>query len=101
MTAEKSPFAAPTEKGAGSYRKTNSQPERHWPDCQPTRDALDAAKARVGIADAWRALGLPGEPRRTCRSPFREDRHASFSISADGHLWFDHATGEGGDVVDF
>jgi hypothetical protein len=65
------------------------------------RQELDTAKARVGIADAWRALGLPGEPRRVCRSPFREDRHPSFSISADGRLWHDHATGEGGDVVSF
>jgi hypothetical protein len=63
------------------------------------RQILDAAKARVGIAEAWRALGLPGEPRRVCRSPFREDRHPSFSISANGRLWYDHATREGGDVV--
>lgn len=66
-----------------------------------SRLALDAAKARVGIADAWRALSLKGEPGRACRSPLREDRHASFSISDDGRLWFDHGTGEGGDVVDF
>jgi hypothetical protein len=55
----------------------------------------------VSIADAWRALGLPGEPRRTCCSPFREDRHPSFSIFADGRGWKDFATGEAGDVVSF
>ena len=66
-----------------------------------SREALDTAKARVGIAAAWVALGLPGEPRRSCRSPFREDRHPSFSISADDRLWHDHANGEGGDVVAF
>ena len=65
------------------------------------RDQLDAAKARVSIPDAWRALVLPGEPRRTCCSPFREDRHPSFSISADWRLWNDFATGEAGDVVSF
>jgi hypothetical protein len=65
------------------------------------RDQLDAAKARLTIPDAWRALVLPGEPRRTCCSPFREDRHPSFSISACGRLWNDFATGEGGDVVSF
>ena len=65
------------------------------------REQLDAAKSRVSIADAWRALGLPGEPRRTCCSPFREDRHPSFSISSCGRLWNDFATGEAGDVVSF
>lgn len=78
-----------------------ARPHR-WPARQPLdRSALDAAKARVRIPDAWRALGLPGEPRRTCCSPFREDRHPSFSISADGRLWNDFAAGEGGDVVSF
>jgi len=66
-----------------------------------SREQLDAAKSRVSIADAWRALGLPGEPRRTCCSPFREDRHPSFSIFADGRGWKDFATGEAGDVVSF
>jgi hypothetical protein len=66
-----------------------------------SREQLDAAKSRVSIADAWRALGLPGEPSRTCCSPFREDRHPSFSIFADGRGWKDFATGEGGDVVSF
>lgn len=65
------------------------------------RDQLDAAKARVSIPDAWRALVLPGEPRRSCCSPFREDRNPSFSIFADGRGWKDFATGEGGDVVSF
>jgi hypothetical protein len=72
-----------------------------WPSVARSREQLDAAKARVTIADAWHALGLPGEPRRTCCSPFREDRHPSFSISADWRLWNDFATGEAGDVVSF
>ncbi|MEY3775277.1 MAG: zinc finger protein [Verrucomicrobiota bacterium] len=65
------------------------------------RQELDTAKARVGISVAWLALCLPGEPRRSCCSPFRDDRHPSFSISPDDRLWHDHATGEGGDVVSF
>jgi hypothetical protein len=65
------------------------------------RSALDAAKQAVTISTAWRALGLTGEPSRTCCSPFREERHASFSISPDGLLWHDFTTGEGGDVVSF
>lgn len=65
-----------------------------------SREKLDAAKIRLGISGAWRALGLPGEPRRNCRSPFREDRHPSFSIT-DDRLWHDFADGTGGDVVSF
>jgi hypothetical protein len=58
------------------------------------RSALDAAKQAVPISTAWRALGLTGEPARTCCSPFREERHASFSISTDGLLWHDFTTGK-------
>lgn len=65
------------------------------------REALDAAKARVSVFAAWRALGLPGEPRRSCRSPFRMDRHPSFSVSSCGRFWYDHATSDRGDVVAF
>lgn len=38
---------------------------------------------------------------KVCRSPFRNDRKPSFSISEDGKLWKDHGTGAGGDVVSF
>lgn len=66
------------------------------------RAELDVAKDRIRVPDAWRALGLPGEPHpNPCRSPFREDRRASFSVYNDGMAWKDHATGEGGDIVDF
>lgn len=64
------------------------------------RSALDAAKSRVPISTAWHALGLPGAPRAICRSPFREDRHPSFSVTNDS-VWHDFATGHGGDVVAF
>lgn len=88
-------------RGLRSAKGRAARPHR-WPARQPVdRSALDAAKARVSIHDAWRSLGLPGEPRHTCCSPFREDRHPSFSISADGRLWNDFAAGEGGDVVSF
>ncbi len=65
------------------------------------RSRLDEAKRRVPLSTAARALGL-GElkPRGVQRSPFREDRHPSFSVTGDA-LWRDHATGEGGDVVSF
>lgn len=62
---------------------------------------LRRAKARLDIPALWRRLDLPGQPRRSCRSPFREDRTPSFAITADGQRWRDFATGESGDAVDF
>ena len=45
---------------------------------------------------------FPGwRPGKSCLSPFRKDRHPSFSIFGDGRLWKDFATGEHGDAVDF
>lgn len=46
-------------------------------------------------------LNLPGEPCRSCRSPFRDEKTPSFSIHSEGKAWTDHGTGEGGDVVEF
>lgn len=62
---------------------------------------LSEAKARLRIPDLWARLELPGQPKTSCQSPFREDRHASFSVAADGLLFHDFATGESGDAVDF
>lgn len=62
---------------------------------------LEAAKDRLTIPELWARLGLPGEPRRHGRSPFREDRSPSFSIFAGGRRWRDFATGAGGDAADF
>ena len=62
---------------------------------------LQAAKERLTIAALWAMLRLPGKYGRSCRSPFREDRNPSFSVYDDGRKWKDHATGEGGDAVDF
>lgn len=62
---------------------------------------LEMAKERLSIPELWERCGLPGQPRRHCRSPFREDRSASFSIYANGRRWRDFATGEDGDAADF
>jgi hypothetical protein len=62
---------------------------------------LQAAKERLTIPELWAMLGLPGKCGPSCRSPFREDRNPSFSIYDVGRKWKDHATGEGGDVIDF
>jgi len=64
-------------------------------------DVFGEAKSRYTILDLWPALNLPGEPKPSCRSPFREERTASFSIYEGGRKWKDHGTGEGGDVIAF
>ena len=66
---------------------------------------LPDLKIRYSIPVAWRDLGLPGEPKKVCRSPFPgEHRHGdanpSFSIFDEGRRWKDFATGEAGDVFD-
>lgn len=54
------------------------------------------------IQFAWLDEGFhkPGS-WKSCRSPFREDRHPSFSIFDEGRRWKDHGTDESGDVFDF
>ena len=68
-------------------------------------EPLSDLKARFTIAQAWRELGLAGEPAKICRSPFPSDHkngdaHPSFSVFSDGARWKNQATGEGGDVFD-
>jgi len=58
-------------------------------------------KDRLTINDWWRIEGLPGEPSRSCKSPWRDDKHASFSVYADGQKFKDHGDGSQGDVIDF
>jgi hypothetical protein len=55
------------------------------------------------IAELWVMLGLTGDPkpRGNMISPFRDERHASFSIHSDGFAWNDHGGGLGGDGVEF
>jgi hypothetical protein len=65
------------------------------------QDFFKDARDKITIADAWSMLGLSGLPKPSCKSPFREDKSPSFSIHADGRAFKDHATGEGGDVVEF
>lgn len=65
------------------------------------RDIFNEARHQLTITEAWVALGLPGTPKPSCRSPFRDERSPSFSIFDDGKGWKDHGSGEGGDVVEF
>ena len=65
------------------------------------QSTLADAKARLNIHALWRHFGFDGQPGNSCRTPWREDRKPSLSITTDGALWHDFATGEGGDAVDF
>ena len=65
------------------------------------RTRIDEAKARFTIPVLWRMFNLRGDPGSPCRSPFREDRSPSFSVCYENRGWKDHATGEGGDAIDF
>ena len=65
---------------------------------------LAEAKARLTIHDLWRHFGFEGEPSKSCRCPFHEDRTKSCSIftGADGlDAWNCFAGCGGGDAVDF
>ena len=65
---------------------------------------LEAALDKLLIADVWRLLGLSGNPPerdKSVRSPFRDDKHPSFSIFDKGRRWKDHTTGEHGNAADF
>lgn len=62
------------------------------------RKTLDAAKANVSVFAAWRALGLPGEPRRSCRSPLSEDWHLPFPGLQYLRSLREHAAAEFGDA---
>jgi hypothetical protein len=68
---------------------------------KPHIDVFAEAREKYSIPDLWQALGLPGEPKPSCKSPFREDKQPSFSIFDNGKAWCDHATGQGGDVIEF
>ena len=63
--------------------------------------SLAEAKQKLTIFDLWQYFGFPGRPSKTCRSPFREDHKPSFSVTPDGSLFHDFATGESGDSVAF
>lgn len=66
-----------------------------------SQDLFAEAREKITVFDAWKMLGFDGEPKASCKSPFREDRSPSFSIFEGGKAWTDHASGDGGDVVEF
>lgn len=62
---------------------------------------IEAARERFTIPELWETLNLPGQPGKSCHSPFRDEKTPSFSVFNDGQKWKDFSTGEGGDSVDF
>ena len=66
-----------------------------------TRDLLAEAKERLRIPELWKMLGQQGAPGKSCKSPFRPESSASFSVFDDGRRWRDFGTSEGGTAVDF
>lgn len=62
---------------------------------------FDDVKACYTIPDAWRDLNLPGEPGKSCRCPWRDDRNPSLSVHDSGRRFKDFSTDDSGDVADF
>ncbi|WP_395734887.1 hypothetical protein [Prosthecobacter sp.] len=63
--------------------------------------SIEEIKARLSIMDAARLLGLNWQPGKSCVSPFRPDKHPSFSVFQEGRRFRDHANGDSGTVIDF
>jgi hypothetical protein len=64
--------------------------------------SLADAKARLNIHQLWTHFGYAGDSHRNpCKSPFREDRKPSFSVTADGGVFNDFTSGQAGDAVTF
>jgi hypothetical protein len=59
-------------------------------------------KDTIGIPALWGRLyvAIP-QKWSSCRCPWRKDEKPSFFVRPDGKRWFDHGTGETGDVFDF
>ena len=64
-------------------------------------DLFQQARESITITQAWKMLGLQGEPKATCRSPWRDEKSPSFSIYGNDRKWKDHGEQIGGDVVEF
>lgn len=63
--------------------------------------SISEAKERVTVATLGERLYPGWTPAKSCRRPWGEDRNPSFSVYDGFQKWKDHATGEGGDAVDF
>jgi putative DNA primase/helicase len=74
-----------------------SRPSQSW-----TQDELNELKDKVRIPIVWEALELPGDPKKSTFSPFRNEDKPSFSVFDDGKKFKDFGDAEAhGDVFDF
>ena len=65
-------------------------------------EVAERIKATVSIPVVWeKVYGCIPAKWSSCRCPWREDKTASFSVSPDGQVWFDHGTGDKGEVFNF
>ena len=62
---------------------------------------VDELKAQMPMPNLMQKLGLEDHCKKSCRSPFRDDKQPSFSVYQNAGLWFfkDHATGQSGDEI--
>lgn len=68
------------------------------------RDDFASLLTALDVASVWSALGLQGNPGRSCRCPVHKDKNSSFSVyraARDGRwLWKCHAGCGHGDMAD-
>jgi hypothetical protein len=65
------------------------------------KDHVQMLKGACPMPDLMERIGLGDYAKKSCKSPFREDRNPSFGVFQSGSNWFfkDHATGESGDEI--
>lgn len=66
-----------------------------------TANLFNQARETLTIPQAWQMLGLQGEPKASCKSPWRDEKSPSFSIYDDGRKFKDHGEQLSGDVIEF
>ncbi len=64
---------------------------------------IEEVKSRVDLVEMVRKYADVKKSGKNfmCRSPFRNERTPSFSISSEKQMWFDFGASEGGDTVTF
>lgn len=87
------------QRVGGALPSSTSQSDRP----KSVHAEVEALKGQCSLPVLMKMLGLGAHAKRSCRSPFRDDRSASWGIfQRDGRwYWKDHGTDESGDEVDF
>jgi len=74
------------------------------PNCALMQDRfIEDLKSRIDIVDLIKRYAEVKKSGKNfmCRSPFRNERTPSFSISPDKQMWYDFGSSEGGDAISF